>query len=63
MQTRAAAKQFNPKSISIIGSTGSIGENVLRVVRAHREHFRIVSLAARSNADRLFEQSNDRILH
>ncbi len=35
-------------SILLLGATGSIGENTLRVVRGHRDRLRIEGLAARS---------------
>src|SRR5262245_64063595 len=44
------------KGISILGSTGSVGTNVLRVVEAFPGRFRVVGLAAGSNAERLAEQ-------
>lgn len=43
--------------ISIIGSTGSIGINTLRVVEAHRKEISVVALTARKNAKLLFEQA------
>jgi len=45
-----------PKRIALLGSTGSIGRQTLDVVRRFPEHFRIVSLAARSNIALLAEQ-------
>ena len=45
------------KKISIIGSTGSIGMNTLRVLRAHPDHFQVVALAARTQAKELFRQA------
>jgi 1-deoxy-D-xylulose-5-phosphate reductoisomerase len=44
------------KGLSILGSTGSVGTNVLRVVEAFPDRFRVVGLAAGSNAERLAEQ-------
>ena len=41
------------KKIALLGSTGSIGVQVLNVVSRHPDLFSIVSLAAGSNA-RLF---------
>lgn len=37
------------KKISLIGSTGSIGKQVIQVVRRHPEEFKIVALVASSN--------------
>lgn len=45
-----------PRSIALLGSTGSIGRQTLDVVRAFPEHFRIVALAARNNVALLAEQ-------
>lgn len=44
------------KSISILGSTGSVGENALRIVRNHPEKFSVKALAVRKNVERLYEQ-------
>jgi len=45
------------KSIVILGSTGSIGENALRVVKSLPGHFRVVGLAASTSAERIIEQA------
>ena len=44
------------KRISILGSTGSIGQSALAVVDAHADKLRVVGLAAGENADRLAAQ-------
>jgi len=44
------------KGLCILGSTGSVGQNCLRVVRSLLGRFRIVSLAAGKNLDLLAEQ-------
>lgn len=44
------------KKIAVLGSTGSIGRNTLRIVRDHPGEFEIVSLAAGSNVELLAEQ-------
>jgi len=44
------------KRISILGSTGSIGQSALAVVDAHPDRLRIVGLAAGENVDRLSAQ-------
>ena len=44
------------KGLSILGSTGSVGCNVLRVVDSFPDRFRVVGLAAGGNAERLAEQ-------
>ena len=45
------------KRLAILGSTGSIGQSALDVVRAHPDKLKVVGLAAGSNADRLREQA------
>ena len=44
------------KSIIILGSTGSIGNNTLDIVRRFPEEFRVVGLTAGSNIDKLEAQ-------
>jgi 1-deoxy-D-xylulose-5-phosphate reductoisomerase len=44
------------KRLTILGSTGSIGTNVLRVVDAHPESYRVAGLGAGSNIDLLASQ-------
>jgi 1-deoxy-D-xylulose-5-phosphate reductoisomerase len=44
------------KGLSILGSTGSVGTNVLRVVEAFPDRFEVTGLAAGSNVERLAEQ-------
>jgi 1-deoxy-D-xylulose-5-phosphate reductoisomerase len=44
------------KGLSILGSTGSVGTNVLRIVDAFPDRFRVVGLAAGGNVARLAEQ-------
>lgn len=44
------------KRLSILGSTGSIGTNALRVVAANPESYRVAGLAAGSNVDLLANQ-------
>lgn len=45
------------RRLTILGSTGSVGQQALDVVRAHRERFEIVGLSAASNAKRLRDQA------
>jgi 1-deoxy-D-xylulose-5-phosphate reductoisomerase len=44
------------KSLSLLGSTGSIGKNVLQVVRSFPDRFRVVGLAAGKNVTELVAQ-------
>jgi 1-deoxy-D-xylulose-5-phosphate reductoisomerase len=41
------------KRIVLLGATGSVGENSLRVIAAHRDKLELVGIAARSNHERL----------
>ena len=45
-----------PKRIALLGSTGSIGQQTLDVVRHFPEQFQVVALAARSNVALLAQQ-------
>ncbi len=45
------------KHLSILGSTGSVGENALRVVRIYPERFSVKVLAVKKNIARLYEQA------
>ena len=45
------------KKISILGSTGSIGRNALRVIREHKEKFEISALTAGKNWEELARQA------
>ena len=45
------------KQIAILGSTGSIGKNALRVVDTHAEEFKVVGLAANRDVDTLEQQT------
>jgi 1-deoxy-D-xylulose-5-phosphate reductoisomerase len=47
------------KQIAVLGSTGSIGQQTLDVVRALPGHFKIVGLAAGQNLDLLARQINE----
>ena len=45
--------------VAVLGSTGSIGESTLDVLRRHPDRFRAVALTAHRNAARLFEQCQE----
>lgn len=47
------------KRLAILGSTGSIGENALKVARAQKDRVRVSLLAAGRNVKRLIEQANE----
>jgi 1-deoxy-D-xylulose-5-phosphate reductoisomerase len=41
------------KRVVLLGATGSIGENTLRVIAAHRDRLQLVGIAARGNWEKL----------
>jgi 1-deoxy-D-xylulose-5-phosphate reductoisomerase len=47
---------MKPCHVSILGSTGSIGENTLSVIAAHPEKFKVVALSAHRSCEKLLEQ-------
>lgn len=47
------------RRVVILGSTGSIGEQALDVIRANPQRFEVVGLAAGSNAARVAEQAEE----
>ncbi|MCM8776084.1 MAG: 1-deoxy-D-xylulose-5-phosphate reductoisomerase [Candidatus Omnitrophica bacterium] len=47
------------ENIAVLGSTGSIGENTLRIVRSHPGKFRVKAIAAKKNATRLLAQARE----
>lgn len=47
------------KTIAVIGSTGSIGEKVLEIIRSYPERFRIAALACRKNTKTLLQQAKE----
>jgi 1-deoxy-D-xylulose-5-phosphate reductoisomerase len=48
-----------PRRIALLGSTGSIGQQTLDIVRSFPEHFQVVALAARSNVELLAQQARE----
>ena len=44
------------KTISILGSTGSIGRQALDLCRRHPDRYRVTALTARASKELLFEQ-------
>jgi 1-deoxy-D-xylulose-5-phosphate reductoisomerase len=43
----------NPRRVSILGATGSIGDSSLRVIAEHPERYQIAALTAQDNAEKL----------
>ncbi|KJS29292.1 MAG: 1-deoxy-D-xylulose 5-phosphate reductoisomerase [Desulfatitalea sp. BRH_c12] len=44
------------KSLSVLGATGSIGRNTLRIAARFPDRFKIIALTAKNNVERLAEQ-------
>jgi 1-deoxy-D-xylulose-5-phosphate reductoisomerase len=51
------AEDSEPRGVAVLGSTGSIGRQAIEVLTAHPELFRVVTLAAGSNAKLLAQQA------
>lgn len=49
----------SPRSLALLGSTGSIGTQTLDVVRAHPGRFRVAVLTAQRQADLLVQQARE----
>ena len=47
---------LNKKKIVILGSTGSVGQSALQMIREHQDKLEVLALAAHSNIDLLAEQ-------
>ena len=48
-----------PKKFVLLGATGSIGENTLRVLRKHPDKLELVGISARQQADKLAEIAHE----
>ncbi len=57
MSSPSSARAGAPRGVALIGSTGSIGRQTVDVIEAHPDAFRIVALAAGTNAALLEEQT------
>ena len=45
------------KKIAILGSTGSIGENTLNIIKNDKKNFEVILLTANKNYNELYKQS------
>lgn len=57
MNQAAEAPGTAPRSVTILGSTGSIGKNTLDLIERHPESFQVVALTARRSVSLLAEQA------
>lgn len=48
-----------PRTVSILGSTGSVGRSTLDLIRANRGQFSVVALTAQNNVQLLAEQARE----
>ncbi len=51
------SKPIKPRSVSVLGSTGSIGRNTLDLIARNLEHFSVVALTCDRNVQLLAEQA------
>lgn len=56
MSSTAKQRSGRPRGIALLGSTGSIGESTLRVLKRHPEEFRLVALVTGSNVTAITRQ-------
>ncbi len=47
------------KKIAILGSTGSIGENTLRIIKKDKKNFDIILLSTNKNINKIFKQAKE----
>ena len=45
------------KKIAILGSTGSIGENTVKIIQTNKKDFNVIFLSSNNNVKKLFKQS------
>ena len=45
------------KKIGILGSTGSIGENTVKIIQNNKKDFNVIFLSTNTNIKKLFKQS------
>ena len=47
------------KKIAILGSTGSIGQSTLEVIKKDKKNFNVILLSANNNYKKLIEQAKE----
>ena len=47
------------KKIVILGSTGSIGKNTLRIVKSNKKDFQVILLSTNRNINKIFKQAKE----
>ena len=48
-----------PQTLTLLGATGTIGQNTLKIVRAHRNRFHLTTLTGGDNVDLLINQARE----
>ena len=46
-------------TVAILGSTGSIGETLLKIIKKNKKKFNVVLLSANTSDKKLLQQAND----
>ena len=59
LEEAGLVKSVQPKSVSILGSTGSVGCNTIDLITRSRDAFRLEALTANNNVDLLAAQARD----
>ena len=59
LEVAGLVKSVQPKSVSILGSTGSIGCNTIDLITRSRDKFNLEALSANNNVDLLAAQARD----
>ncbi|WP_394176615.1 1-deoxy-D-xylulose-5-phosphate reductoisomerase [Thalassotalea litorea] len=57
--TQTHGGKFQPQGVCILGSTGSIGQNTLDVIRRHPDAYRVESLSAHQRDDLMLAQCKE----
>ncbi|MEE8534446.1 MAG: 1-deoxy-D-xylulose-5-phosphate reductoisomerase, partial [Kiloniellales bacterium] len=57
MTSPRPGSQPRPRSVTVLGSTGSVGRNTVELIERGRERFDVVALTAHSSVERLAEQA------
>ena len=47
------------KKIAILGSTGSIGENTLKIIKKDKKNFKVNLLTTNKNINKIFKQAKE----
>ena len=47
------------KKIAILGSTGSIGDNLLKIIKKDKKNFEIILLTANKNHKKIFKRQKN----